>query len=102
MMYELEKLFDDWKKAHETDCEWKNNFPMDLSSKKSPEKSFKSSFTVDGKFDDNVSDIKILFICRESNTNGKPDKTNSFWMKKIVETMQENKKTVPIIIMVLT
>ncbi len=90
-MSNLDDLFKNWRSRHINDTEWKNNFPMDPISKEPPPEIFKSSFTIDGKFDDKVSDIKILFICRESNVNGKAEKTDNFWMKKVVETMQENK-----------
>lgn len=79
--YTLEDLFNEWKESHLEDVDIsvvKKTFP------KGTEVEFNKSFCWDGYIgDNNIS--KLLFVCRESNLDGKAEINDSFWIKSIVE-----------------
>lgn len=79
--YTLETLFEEWKESHLEDVEIsivKKTFP------KGTEVGFQKSFCWDGYIGDNNLS-KILFVCRESNLDGKAETNDFFWIKSIVQ-----------------
>ena len=85
----LDELFKAWKTAHcdEPDKSCAETFPRKYENNEiiSPPKEFKNSFCLDGYLSDEKSFNKILFILKESNTEGNPQTKDFFWFKQCLD-----------------
>lgn len=90
----LDDLFSEWKERHSEECEssYEKTAPKSKNEKCIPNyNDFKNSFCPDGYLDNSCKTIKVLFVCKESNTDGKKA-DEIFWLKEVVEARKNDKK----------
>ena len=85
----LDELFCLWQKAHMAEENPEKTFPQSPDGKKPPKDAFRGSFCLDGitsaKGHEKGIDyelkphVDVLFVLKESNTGGKPEKKGKFW-----------------------
>lgn len=76
----IEELFNEWKKAHLEDVD---EFIINKTFSKGMKSEFKGSFCFDGYIGERKN-VNLLFICRESNVDGKAEINDTFWIRQIV------------------
>lgn len=81
----IEELFARWKDQHkkETEKAYKETAPKDKKGKIPDYNKFKDSFCPDGLLDQLNGNVKVLFICKESNVNGITS-DGTFWLREVV------------------
>lgn len=88
----LEDLFSEWKERHCEECESSYEKTAPKSQNCIPNyNDFKDSFCPDGYLDNSNKTIKVLFVCKESNTDGKKA-DEIFWLKEVVAVRKNGEK----------
>ena len=77
----LNELFKEWKKeqGNEPNDSCEKTFPKNANGQIPNIEEYKSSFCVDGFLSDKFNGV--LFVLKESNTEGNPELNDTFWFK---------------------